>query len=347
MSSPLSFFRRNQKLMLAVFGVLIMLTFVVGDYVSRYQSGRSGTGVAEESVVTWKHGKLFERDLWAMREAHNLAVHFLDLLVQKTIEAKGQPKGLGVTVISGRVIDPGIPRSYAEEDLVQTMILAKKAEDLGVRISDDAIFEFLGTLSDDVIPRSQFGVLLGEATHGRFGKSQLFEQLRTELLAQHMRMMAGSGLFAMSPGLAWDAYNRMNRRVKTELLPLDVNDFTNQVTAQPTEAEIEALYSEGKSALRGTRSSGRGIQTPPEDRLSISESGFREVPAKGNGLDYATTDRGVLRKKQNRLQGDRRGETGRGRKPGEAKPGEAKPEPAGQTGRGEAGGSEAGGSRAS
>jgi len=246
MSSPLSFFRRNQKLLLAVFGVLIMLTFVVGDYISRYQS-RSGAAAPEGAVVTWKHGKLYDRDLWALRDAHNLAIRFLDALVQETIKAKGQPRGLGVSVVGGRVIDPGIPRSYAEEDLVQTLILARKAEDLGVRISDGAVFEFLDTLSDDVIPREQFGVLLKEATGGRFGKAQLFEQLRTELLAQHMRFMAGSGVFAMSPGLAWDAFNRLNRAVKTELLPLPAEDFKSKVTAQPTEAEVSALYEEGKS----------------------------------------------------------------------------------------------------
>jgi|GEM_PF-1095918 len=247
MSSPLSFFRRNQKVLLAVFGVLIMLTFVVGDYIVRNQPGGSGAAAPEQTVVSWKHGKLYDRDLWAMREAHNLAIRFLDLLVQKTLEAKGQPKGLGVTVVGGRVVDPGIPRSYAEEDLVQTMILARKAEDLGVRISDAAILEFLDTLSDDVIPRNEFGVLLKDATGGRFGQAQLFEQLRMELLAQHMRVMAGSGLFAMSPSLAWDAFNRLNRAVKAELLPLSVEDFQSKVTAQPTEAEVAALYEEGKS----------------------------------------------------------------------------------------------------
>ena len=166
MSSPLSFFRRNQKVMLAVFGVLIMLTFVVGDYISRYQ-GRTAGAVADETVVTWKHGKIDERELWAIRDAHNRTVRFLDLLVQKTIEANGQPKGLGVNIMNGRVFDPGIPRSYAEEDLVQTMLLARKAQELGVRITDAALDEFLDTLTDEVVPRSQFGELLKEATQGR------------------------------------------------------------------------------------------------------------------------------------------------------------------------------------
>ena len=115
-----------------------------------------------------------------------------------------------------------------------------------MRISDDVLDEFLDTLTDDVVPRSQFGDLLKDATQGRFDRSQLFDQLRVELSAQHMRMMAGSGLFAMSPSLAWDAFNRMGRRVKAELLPLPVADFQSKVTDQPTEVQIAALYEEGK-----------------------------------------------------------------------------------------------------
>jgi hypothetical protein len=259
MSSPLSFFRRNQKVMLAVFGVLIMLTFVVGDYISRYQGSTAGA-VADETVVTWKHGKIDERELWALRDAHNRTVRFLDLLVQKTIEANGQPKGLGVNIMNGRVFDPGIPRSYAEADLVQTLLLARRAQELGVRISDAALDEFLDTLTDEVVPRSQFGELLKEATQGMFDRSQLFEQLRIELSAQHMRMMAGSGVFAMSPSLAWDGFNRMNRRVKAELLPLPVADFDSKVTAQPTEAQIAALYEEGKDRYAFPDSSEAGFQ---------------------------------------------------------------------------------------
>jgi len=276
MSSPLSFFRRNQKVMLAVFGVLIMLTFVVGDYLLQY-GGPSGTSsVADEVVVTWKHGKIDEGELWAIRDAHNLTVRFLDLLVQKTIEAQGQPKGLGVVVMNGRVFDPGIPRSYAEEDLVQTVILARKAQDLGLRISDAALDEFLDTLTDDVVPRSQFGALLQEATQGRLDRSQLFDQLRMELAAQHMRMMAGSGLFAMSPSLAWDGFNRLNRRVKAELLPLAVADFEGQVTGQPTGAQIAALYEEGKDRYPFPNSPEAGFKRRPKIAFQYLKADFEK-----------------------------------------------------------------------
>lgn len=346
MSSPLTFFRRNQKTLLGVFGVLLMIVFVVE---LGWNPGTSTptTGPKQEAVVTWKHGKLYERDLWAMREAHNLVVRFLDLLVQKTIEAKGQPKGLGVTMVNGRVFDPGIPRSYAEEDLVQTMILAQKAEDLGVRLSDDAIHEFLETLSDDVVPSSQFGALLKEATHGRFGKAQLFEQLRTELLAQHMRMMAGSGMFAMSPTLAWDAFNRMNRRVKVELLPLSARDFKDKVTAQPTEEQISALYEEGKSRSAAPDLPDVGFKRRRKIAFQYLKSDFdkylqQEMAAvtkeqvadyyEKNKADFKVTEEAKpaeakpveAKPAEAKAAEAKPAET----KPAEAKPAEAKPEPA-------------------
>lgn len=274
MSSPLSYFRRNQKLLLAIFGVLIMLTFVVGDYLMQY-GGRSGGGRADEVVATWKHGKITENDLWRMRDAHNLTVRFLDSLIQKAIQNKGQPKDLnGYPIAAGR--DPGIPRSYADEDLVQTVILARKAQDFGIRISDGAIDEFLSTLTDESVPRSEFGSALSEASQGRLDRSQLFDQLRTELAAQHVRMMARSGVFALSPSLAWDGFNRLNRRVKAEFLPLAVADFESRVTGQPTDAQIRQLFDEGKDRFPSPDSPEAGFKRRPKIAFGYLKAEFEK-----------------------------------------------------------------------
>ena len=163
MSSPFSLLRKHQKFLLAFFGVLIMITFVVGDIVVRYQT-RAQRQAEDQPVVTWKHGKISESALFSIRNSHALAIRFLDALVQRTIANKGTPKGPGVWQDqNGMIRDPGIPRSFAEEDLVRTELLAQKAQELGIVISDKAIFEFLDQLSDDVIPRPQFGVILRDA----------------------------------------------------------------------------------------------------------------------------------------------------------------------------------------
>jgi len=247
MSNPLAYFRRHQKVLLAVFGVLIIIIFTVGGIFTDYQQRQMGPGPASDTVVTWRHGKISEDELAHMRASHNLAIRFLDLLVQRTIEAKGTPKGPGVTRDQrGQIVNPGIPRSFQEEHLVQTRLLARKAEEAGVMVTDQAIYEFLDELSDDVIPRSQFASNLQDATGGRVTREQLFEQLRTELLAQNMRMMAASGLLAMPPGYAWDYFNRLKRQIKAEVLPIEVAEYKDKVTGTPTNAEVEELYDEAK-----------------------------------------------------------------------------------------------------
>jgi len=224
-----------------------MVIFTVGGIFTDYQQRQIGYGPDSDAVVTWKHGNIGEDDLANMRASHNFTIRFLDLLVQRTIEAKGTPKGPGVTRDQrGQIINPGIPRSFQEEHLVRTVLLARKAEETGVVVTEEAVYEFLDELSDDVIPRNQFASVLRDATGGQYIKQQLFAQLRTELLAQNMRMMAASGLLAMPPGYAWDYFNRLNRRIKAEVLPLDVNEFKAEVSDEPSDAEVEELYHEAK-----------------------------------------------------------------------------------------------------
>ncbi|MCH5376771.1 MAG: hypothetical protein JJ992_22625, partial [Planctomycetes bacterium] len=214
-------------------------------------------------VVTWKNGKLRQDDLDILRNSHSLTVRFLDVLIQRAIQAGGTPVAPGLNRDQmGQIRDPGIPRSYAEEDLVQTVILAQRAKDMGVVVSDQAILEFLDGLAANKVPRSEYPGLLREATNGRFVQQQLFEQLRTELQAQQLRMLANSGLMAITPADAWDCFNRLNRRVQAELLPFPVEDFVSKVTAEPTADEVKHLYEEGKDRYPNPYSPEPGFKRP-------------------------------------------------------------------------------------
>jgi hypothetical protein len=245
MQSPFAIFRKHQKLVLAVLGVVAMITFVIGGAIS-IDPGRNRRHTDDSAVVTWKRGSFNESNLLSMRGMHYQTLRFLDRVVLTALEKKGNPKGAGITRDQqGRIVDPGVPRSLDEESLVRTALLAQKAKELGIVVTDDAILEFLDQLSDDTIQRSDFGRILRETTPD-LGYLQLFEKLRTELLAQHMRMIAASGLLAMPPHTAWDYFNRVNRRVKAEVLPLKVADYVGQLAKQPTDAEIQQLYQAGK-----------------------------------------------------------------------------------------------------
>jgi len=247
MSSPFSWFRRKQKVLLVVFGVLIMISFTVGGIISSSLQRHMGSGGGTDIVARWKHGKVSENDLRMMRYNHGVAVRFLDRVVEETRVREGWPKAPGVNRDRfGRIVDPGIPRSSQEEDLVRTMLMAQKAADMGMVVTKDAIWEFLKLLCDDKLRRPDFGRLL-EATDAQYSQTRLFRQLQTELLAQNLESIVWRGLMAMPPDRAWEYFNRFNRQIEAEVYPVKAKDFDDKVTGEPKDSQVEALYEEAKN----------------------------------------------------------------------------------------------------
>ena len=115
MAGPLSIFRKYQYIFLVVFGVVLMVAFIVAPPLDDYLRSQSqNTPQGNPVVVESKYGKLREADLDGMRRSHGRAMNFLNLLVQEIYERKGTPRGQGLFT------------SGADTDLVHTYLLAKK-----------------------------------------------------------------------------------------------------------------------------------------------------------------------------------------------------------------------------
>lgn len=90
MASPFSVFRKHQRTLIAVSGVILMLVFVVGDPLSMFIRGGGGGGpqgnmAADAVAVRWNGGKITNAEL------NNLVVrrHLVNDLVQ-SIEYMGR-----------------------------------------------------------------------------------------------------------------------------------------------------------------------------------------------------------------------------------------------------------------
>lgn len=252
MSSPFSWFRRKQKVLLAVFGVLIMISFTVGGIISNSLQRRMGGGGGKAPVVNWKHGEINENELSTMRYNHSLSVRFLDRVVAETRAKEGWPRAPGVTRDRmGQIIDPGIPRSSQEEDVVRTMLMAQRAIDMGMVVTDESIFEFLKLLSDDKLRRPDFGRILADVDQS-VSQTQLFKQLRIELLAQNLERVIRSGLMAMPPDRVWDYFNRSNRAITAEVFPVRVADFKSKVEDARTDNGVDTGAGTGSHTVTTT-----------------------------------------------------------------------------------------------
>ncbi|MBC8355169.1 MAG: hypothetical protein H8E66_24605 [Planctomycetes bacterium] len=261
MSRMMHLFRKYQYMLLIVFGVLLMFVFVIGDALTRLTGAGPRRGSQDDGVVlTWKQGAVSGSDLYSQAVRHRLAVEFLSEVVQETVRREGTPKGPGVYRDQFGRYNPGITIAENDETIVQKMLLAAKAESLGVKVDDDAVKAFLRQLSDGELTENDLGIVYNKTIAGRMTQQHLMEQLQHELLAQQMLMMTRAGLFVVPPREAWEFHNRMRRRVQTELVALKVDDFKEKVSAMPTEAEIKQLYEEGKGRFPNPYSPEPGFQ---------------------------------------------------------------------------------------
>ncbi|MBW3595793.1 MAG: hypothetical protein KY475_00800 [Planctomycetes bacterium] len=245
MASPFNIFRKRQRMLLVVIGVLCIFVFTVGDIILQWFGPDTTVGREVETVVTWKGGDLDQDELAALRTQHNLTIAYLSQVVSETLKKEGSPKGAGVTRNrQGQIMDPGISADDSDLRLVRTLLLAEEAEKLGMEIPDLAIIDFLADLSDSTLSSEELRNLLHGATRGRLTRDQLFNHLRRELLARNYLRLAAAG-DVMTPDDAWSYYNRLTRRIDASLVEFRAEDYLDKAP-QPTEEQIRELYEEYK-----------------------------------------------------------------------------------------------------
>ncbi len=267
MASPLSIFRKYQYWFLVFLAVMLMVAFVIAPPIDEYLRSRqqSGGTQSRQVVVRWDGGSVREMDLRSMYTAHISTANFLQAVVQETQKRGGQPKA------------PLPFRSTSEQGLIETMLLAKKAEKLGVVISDEAVADYLDRVCDQLLDHHDFNDLLQKSTGGRITAHGLYERLRQELKAMYMQQIALSGVVATTPAKNLEHFNRMQERVTLEMLPLKVEEFLPQVTQQPSDADIQALYDKYKERYPDPMSPEPGFRRLPTTDFAFLRLNFNDL----------------------------------------------------------------------
>ncbi|MDP7017668.1 MAG: SurA N-terminal domain-containing protein [Pirellulaceae bacterium] len=236
MASPFTLLRKHQRALLAVFGVAIILVFVVGTSLSQFANmGPGGSRGRDANVAfTWKHGEVTNEELNRMVTKHNVTMNFLGRVVEETQKREGFPKA--------RLLR----RAASEADYVTHLVMADKARAEGMAVSDKAVKDYLAALSDEMLSEAEFSDILGKIAPNWFTEQHLFEQLKQELMANSMRTIAADALYSVIPpsGL-WEYHQRLARRVQADIYPLEVNSFEEQV-GEPTDSQLAELYDKGK-----------------------------------------------------------------------------------------------------
>jgi hypothetical protein len=274
---PLATFRKYDKILLAVFGVLLMVAFLVGDPLAMITGakGRGGGGGGDPSgVVSFKGGSLTSAQLQRMGVADSLANEYLRRIAAETMKKKQQP---------GDFPQYRGDQQRSEASIVENYLLARKAHELGLSLSNENIDEILRNYSKETLKAEDFKKLRQDVldsnrgSHITLSDRDLYQQLRINLLAQEVIAMVRNGtespmmeMMGMSsprhatlpPTEAWDYFRRTARLVKVELLPLDVAKFLDDVKATPTAQQKNELFEKYKANIATPMSPEPGFASP-------------------------------------------------------------------------------------
>lgn len=269
MASPLHWFRKNQKLLLGFFGVMLMIAFTVSlgtgvdplvDYIS---GGGSRRSVQNAVAASWKGGELRESDIQILRYNRARLSAFMQQAYATAVQRGGTP-----TV-------PFIPLDVSDQSLVESYLLARQAREMNLQVSDEAVRQYLLGFTGNKVPTAELVTILRASTNRQMTQDQLFEVLRDELLAQEVRIMAQTGVYPRSPVTAWDFYNRLNRRVKAELMPIPVSEFVDKIS-DPTEQELQAFHAKYRDQYPDPSSSEPGFKRRRQIQFQYARADFND-----------------------------------------------------------------------
>ena len=161
MATPFKVFRDNQKILLAIFGVLLMIAFVVmPPLVDTYRPGPSGPQQEDKVLVKLGDEELNSSHVRRLTNKFQTVAIVMGSAIQQSLAMQGTPNP-PMPPIPGLVVQQ-IPQEQGgmmaevtqvpSEVAVRFHAWAKKADELGVVIDDQAVRDFLRETSGSTTP---------------------------------------------------------------------------------------------------------------------------------------------------------------------------------------------------
>ncbi|RCS54273.1 hypothetical protein DTL42_03770 [Bremerella cremea] len=252
MATPFKVFRDNQKILMVVFGALLMVAFIILPPVLQFGfSNRQAELDEGEVVVTVGQEELRADQVRALADKYNLVAQVITAAMQQSLQLQGTPNDPmppipGVQIQQPTQQSPGGPsfQKVTAEQAVFFHAWGKKADEMGLVVDDEAVREFLKETSGGRLSDYDYQALLGFL----IGKQNplitydyFFEQLRDVLKAQKLQALMIRNSRVATPSSAWVAYRNMNRTISAEMFPIAASNFASKV-GKPSESQIKELF---------------------------------------------------------------------------------------------------------
>ena len=245
MASPFRVFRKYQKTLLVIAGVICMFVFVVGDSLMSYFAGtrnaRAGNDPqGQATAVHWDGGTLTSRQLNELVSKRRMLNAFLNQVQfegERTSRDAGiDPPPLRVQRLSG----PDSPQEGVQRSVVQTKLLAEAARKSGMKVSDEALRQYLDDLGRGKVSRETMRFML-KGSGGAGSIDLVLDALREEMLARNFINSQQFMFQTITPQQRWKDWLRVNERVVIEAAGITAESYMAKVK-DPTDAELTAFF---------------------------------------------------------------------------------------------------------
>jgi hypothetical protein len=260
MASPFKIFRKHQKVMLAALTILAMFSFVFLGVISQLIGRRTEQNPVV--VRTSKYGNLRQRDLSYLRWERLRVFGVLERMLSR-IYSNTNPQ----------LLRQQIEYQFgttSDEDLVNTWLLTRRAEELGMVVSNETINEFLQNISQNKITSADIAAIIKQE---ELTENQFFDIMREQLQALEISRLFTLSLQGISPAQRWDYFCQLRRQANVELIALAVEQFVSD-TLNPGEAEIKAYFEQYKDKLPNPESPEPGFRIPQKIDLEYFKAEF-------------------------------------------------------------------------
>ena len=213
MASPFSIFRKHERVAMAIVCVLAMFAFVFMDPI--FGTRRGGGPKDPVAAETKLYGDIHESDLCA-DAPHGRGR--ISSSPRRCSRAGGFPNGRRL--------------ARSRNSLSSKPCCSRKAEQMGMRITDDEITQFLDDIGGNRLTSEDFTKILRSVSGGKKGqltRRQVYDALRPELLARRFSSVFASDAAQTTPAERWESYQKLNNRARIEAIPVAVAEFVDKV----------------------------------------------------------------------------------------------------------------------
>ncbi|MCL2118267.1 MAG: hypothetical protein FWH27_07565 [Planctomycetaceae bacterium] len=238
MASPFKLFRKYQKSAFVLLGVMAMVSFIVLPAILQ-SLGRGGA--ANVTFATSRYGKIDQVRLPNILKEVSKLAEFYERLAGEIMIAHQNP------CYQLRQLS-AVMRGMSEEQAVEQWLVAQSMRDEGYTINRKEVGDFLSRLTYNQTTQQSY---VNEEIYRKakdaveLTDSEITWLVGNQLLINQFFNMSTLSVKSLTPETEFDWYNRFNRMMKIEAIPVSVSDFTSQAAA-PSQKELKKIFEDNK-----------------------------------------------------------------------------------------------------